>query len=59
LRDKPRESGLNGVIWAAICLIQVGRALDSILGQLTTELDQAIRAPRCLGRHRPSASPTP
>jgi hypothetical protein len=43
LRDKPRDSGLNDVIWTAVCLIQAGRILDSILtGQpLTAELDQA------------------
>jgi hypothetical protein len=43
LRDKPRESGLNDVIWTAVCLVQAGRILDSILtGQpLAAELDQA------------------
>lgn len=43
LRDKPKGSGLNDVIWTAVCLIQAGRVLDSILtGQpLAEELDQA------------------
>ena len=42
LRGKPRESGLNDVIWTAVCLIQAGRILDSILtGQpLTESLDR-------------------
>jgi hypothetical protein len=42
-RDRPRESGLNDVIWTAVCLIQAGRVLDSILtGQPLTEvLDKA------------------
>ncbi|MEU3529732.1 hypothetical protein AB0E62_38835 [Streptomyces sp. NPDC038707] len=43
LRNKPRESGLNDVIWTAVCLIQAGRILDSILSEqlLAEELDQA------------------
>ncbi|WP_328974224.1 hypothetical protein [Streptomyces canus] len=39
LRDKPSESGLNDVIWTAVCLIQAAE----ILGErpLAAELDQA------------------
>ncbi|GAA2523350.1 hypothetical protein [Streptomyces longisporus] len=42
LRNKPRVSGLNDVIWTAVCLIQAGRILDSILAEqpLAAELDQ-------------------
>ncbi|MEG3627500.1 hypothetical protein [Streptomyces poriticola] len=31
IRARPRPSGLNDIIWAAVCLIQSGRIIDSIL----------------------------
>jgi hypothetical protein len=73
LRDRPRESGLNDVIWTAVCLIQAGRVLDSILTRqpLAEELDQATahlgipgnivprRRPRQGAGNRPGPVPCP
>lgn len=43
IRTRPKPSGLNDVIWTAVCLIQSGRIIDSILtGQpLAERLNQA------------------
>ncbi|MFE2693668.1 hypothetical protein [Streptomyces mirabilis] len=43
IRNRPRPNGLGDVIWTAVCLIQAGRVIDSILtGQpLATRLDAA------------------
>ncbi|MFI6658126.1 hypothetical protein ACIBL8_21685 [Streptomyces sp. NPDC050523] len=59
LRDKPRESGLNDVIWTAVCLIQAGRIFDSILGErpLAAELDQVTAHLGVLGDIVPQRRP--
>jgi hypothetical protein len=39
IRTRPRPSGLNDIIWAAVCLIQSGKIIDSILtGQPFTQV---------------------
>ncbi|MBD3934827.1 hypothetical protein IF129_25105 [Streptomyces chumphonensis] len=42
LRDTPRDSGLNDVLWASVCLIQAGRVMDEILARhpFTQVLDE-------------------
>jgi hypothetical protein len=44
LRSRPRPSGWNDTIWAAVCLIQAGKVIDSLLAgnPLAGTLDAAV-----------------